>query len=69
VNSDIADYDQVLRLAAAGTGTLENSVPEPAGILLIGLGGMIMLLLRRGIDWPDNSSNQRIYPLHNAYNN
>ncbi|WP_090287076.1 PEP-CTERM sorting domain-containing protein [Nitrosomonas mobilis] len=26
---------------------LENSVPEPAGILLIGLGKMIMLLLRR----------------------
>lgn len=47
MNSDIADYDQVLRLAVAGTGTLENSVPEPAGILLIKLGGMIMLLLRR----------------------
>ena len=42
-SSDI-DYSQVLRLTVAGAGSNpENPIPEPATILLIGLGGMMML--------------------------
>ena len=41
-SSDI-DYSQVLRLTVAGVESPENSIPEPATILLIGLGGMMML--------------------------
>lgn len=43
-DNDSPDYSQVLRLTVAGAGSNpENPIPEPATILLIGLGGMMML--------------------------
>lgn len=50
--SDSPDSSQVLRLTVAGAG---NPIPEPATILLIGLGSMMMLW--RGVAWLASSSN------------
>ena len=55
VDSGISGYGQTLRLTVAGIGDTggnpggpgDNTVPEPASILLIGLGGLAMLMLRR----------------------
>ncbi|ABI58980.1 PEP-CTERM sorting domain-containing protein [Nitrosomonas eutropha] len=41
--SDSLGYSQVLRLTVAGVGNPKNPIPEPATVLLIGLGGMMML--------------------------
>jgi len=52
VGSSVDGYSRALRLTIAGTGDTggnpdDNTVPEPASILLIGLGGLAMLMLRR----------------------
>lgn len=54
VDSGISGYGQTLRLTVAGIGDTgnpgepgDNTVPEPASGLLIGLGGLAMLMLRR----------------------
>ncbi|MBV6390424.1 MAG: hypothetical protein JNIBNLAF_02115 [Nitrosomonas europaea] len=54
VDSGISGYGQTLRLTVAGIGDTgnpgepgDNTVPEPASGLLIGLGGLAMLFFRR----------------------
>ena len=47
VESDRADYAQMLRLIVAGVDDSGNSVPEPASMLLLGLGGIMLQWQRR----------------------